>query len=926
MADAPGWDDPTWTALDLDHDELITGRGDVISAPGLTVLEGRARGERLYYGWPLLAHPGRDRRLRVAPMFTTALEADPAGDFVAADDEPYVNPMLLEDDLFPPEALAAVRDRTADGLPLGDAAAMSAVCADIAGLLGVPLTAPLDPDRISRPQTAAAGVHNTAVGLLAASSLPTAMLLQELDALAVATDWMETAASLLQERPRSSGARRADAVTAAMALNDAQVQALADAAAEPLTVITGPPGTGKSQLVAAIVAEAWAADESVLVASTNNGAVDVAADRANRDIVEGILLRTGKSAIREQLPAVLEDLASRPHAAGAAAGLLRRQLERVTASVSSLQTMLGQRSELEAGLAQIQLDMEQHERIIWGAPPGDQVAERAGRLGQRAARTSRARLLVGWRTRRLLQAAGVTDPAVTPEDLRAWADTRARMARLRGELDSLPARDAHHETQRLSALQADRVEASVAIVAATVQQRLHAGAALLRQRARVRANSRRHRVKATGTALQAARGWACTALSVGSNFPLQAGLFDVVVIDEASQCNLAHVIPLAYRARRLVVVGDPNQLEPVVRLDNRRIDRIAEETGMETGALARDALAYGRSSAYSLFAARVPTVHLLDEHYRCHPQIARYVNDTFYGGRLRVLTDVSAMTSPVRGLRWVDIAGRTVRPRHGSSAQNRPEAEAVARWVAEWVQENADSPVTMGVVSPFAAQAALIEQLLARRLSGGERARIDLRVGTAHRFQGDERDVIVLSPVISAQAPHSTIRWLGRQRNLLNVAVSRARAGLVVVGDSSAISTAGLADLTALHAAATSQQPARPTLEEADDARLHSESERRVYAALAHIGLTPALKPVVDGYELDFAFVEGDARLDVECDGTHHVDVRGRLRRQDLARDAVLRRMGWEIHRVPAWQCLQQPDQTAAGIRHEWDRLRAEAR
>jgi len=69
----------------------------------------------------------------------------------------------------------------------------------------------------------------------------------------------------------------------------------------------------------------------------------------------------------------------------------------------------------------------------------------------------------------------------------------------------------------------------------------------------------------------------------------------------------------------------------------------------------------------------------------------------------------------------------------------------------------------------------------------------------------------------------------------------------------------------------------------------------------------PQLKPTVEGYELDFAFDLPAGRLNVEVDGVHHTDARGRQRRQDLARDHILEGLGWSVQRIPAWRCLVAP-------------------
>ena len=111
-----------------------------------------------------------------------------------------------------------------------------------------------------------------------------------------------------------------------LALNDSQERALIAASRDAVTVVTGPPGTGKSQLVAALVANQWVSGRSVLVASTNNGTVDVAARRC-ASLDEALLIRTGNRDQRDALPAVLEALAARGAQPGPSRAVIRRQLE-----------------------------------------------------------------------------------------------------------------------------------------------------------------------------------------------------------------------------------------------------------------------------------------------------------------------------------------------------------------------------------------------------------------------------------------------------------------------------------------------------------------------------------------------------------------------------------------------------------------------
>ncbi len=87
--------------------------------------------------------------------------------------------------------------------------------------------------------------------------------------------------------------------------------------------------------------------------------------------------------------------------------------------------------------------------------------------------------------------------------------------------------------------------------------------------------------------------------------------------------------------------------------------------------------------------------------------------------------------------------------------------------------------------------------------------------------------------------------------------------------------------------------------------------------------LLPYAKLEVEGYELDFALLEQGIKLNVEVDGDQHLDARGRHRRQDLARDRVLDKLGWTILRIPAWRCHEEINSVIDEINETQNRLLA---
>jgi hypothetical protein len=378
---------------------------------------------------------------------------------------------------------------------------------------------------------------------------------------------------------------------------------------------------------------------------------------------------------------------------------------------------------------------------------------------------------------------------------------------------------------------------------------------------------------------------------------LPRGVIDLVIIDEASQCTLAAVLPLAYRAKRLVIVGDPQQLPPVVTAYPQALRTLAAQAGTTYEELATANLTYGEDSAYTAFAARHGRdPYLLEEHYRCHPEIIQFCNEHFYGNRLTVLTRVDASDDRPRGLQWHEVEGRTERGRSGG-ALNRAEADAVTAWITECGMP----PESLGVVTPFRAQARLIRQLLSERAGAAFK---DVRVGTAHTFQGGECETILFSTVLSVDANPGTVAWLEGERNLINVAVSRARRHLVVFGSRKELRRLGASTPLAL-AEAAERHGLKPD-------PTWSEATHRLHMALVAHGIPATLGGVDEGYPLAIALIGRDGRrVDVELDEFPDGDPRGRAQRQTRTRDRHLMELGWTVVRVPAWRAYLDPEEIA---------------
>jgi very-short-patch-repair endonuclease len=316
-------------------------------------------------------------------------------------------------------------------------------------------------------------------------------------------------------------------------------------------------------------------------------------------------------------------------------------------------------------------------------------------------------------------------------------------------------------------------------------------------------------------------------------------------------------------------------------------------------------------------------------HFRSHAEIIEFSNACFYGQRLRVATRYGGLrAADGAALRWVDVVGHVRRPSEGGAVNER-EARAVTSELRRIVIEGRYAG-EVGVVTPFTAHAARIRELINAdsALAAVVSAR-NILVATAHGFQGDERDVMLLSPVLSAGISESASGFLRKERNLFNVAITRARATLVVVGDRNACLNCDVEHLqvfaryvaereTRDHTPYPDPQsgPEYPTVARPE---LVSPWERVFYAALWRAGIRPICQYEIENYILDFAILREDGRrLNVEIDGEHyHRRWDGEILQRDQIRNLRLIELGWDVQRFWVYQVRDELDWCIARIR-DW--------
>ncbi|MBT9159737.1 MAG: ATP-dependent RecD-like DNA helicase [Dehalococcoidia bacterium] len=832
----------------------------------------------------------------------------------------------------------------------------------------------LDTERAPITSVAEPGIYNRAIIMMAEKSPFTQGLEKELRDLAGLPEhrYANTALGrwIKGEKRDEEPPELSSPLIEVLPMNSEQRQAVAAALTRPVTIITGPPGTGKSQVVTNLLINAAWAGKRVLFASKNNKAVDVVETRVNALGPRPILLRVGAQAYQARLaeyvlallsstttPSEREDFAEAKAAHERLIGEYRRlndetarlielrnTVDRLEQAVEDARRRLGPKLFASAATIDVGTLRNRHGEVA-------AACERADK--------SKASAIVGllwplFRSGRLQALASVIGAyrdsfhqidAALPAPPTGDAD----IPMYREAIKDMPLRltDIEKTAEYLTALKSLQATRSLEDIArderAVLERIARQSQALWKlwlrlQPSMLSASDRQKLGKYTSILKMVIEAgdqgqlskqvyakyaemlreishllpcWAVTSLSARGRIPLEPGNFDLVVFDEASQCDIASALPLLYRAKAVVIIGDPKQLSHISGLQRGQDQALLEKYDLLDDF---PHWAYSHQSLFGLGATHVSgddVVSLVD-HHRSHTDIISFSNDEFYEQRLRVATRYDDLKTPNRsepGIRWVDVKGQVSRPGNGG-ALNNTEARAVVQTLRDLVLAKGYKG-SIGVVTPFRAQANAITQLvnqdkdlLAEVVNRGFLA------DTVHRFQGDERDVMLFSPVVSTGVSSGALGFLRSNGNLFNVAITRARAQLVVVGDLAECASCDIGYLARFAGytasldqkrAETVQQAASqlgPTYPNVARPEIVSDWERDFYRSAYAAGFNLIPQYPVEKYVVDFLLTSGNRQLAIEIDGErYHRNWTGELCRRDQIRNQRLIELGYDVLR-----------------------------
>lgn len=395
--------------------------------------------------------------------------------------------------------------------------------------------------------------------------------------------------------------------------------------------------------------------------------------------------------------------------------------------------------------------------------------------------------------------------------------------------------------------------------------------------------------------------WIMPLSRVVQNFDPRQNRFDVVIIDEASQADIKALTAI-YMGAQVVVVGDHEQVTPLAvgqNLDD--IDKLIREY---LEGIPLKELYDGKLSIYGLTMTTFQPV-CLREHFRCVSPIIQFSNNLSYDGKIKPLRDDSE----------VQIRPATIEYRVNSAANsfvNEEEAITIASLVVAASEHPEYSNATMGIISMLREDQALrIDTLLRRYLPATEYVRRQILCGTSAQFQGDERDIMFLSLVNTpnGDAPLMLLDEDARDataKKRYNVAASRARDQMWVIHSLDSerhLKNGDIRKKLIMHAR-NPRSVARTPLEQ--EQRTESEFERQVLKHLLAAGYHVIPQWPVGAYRIDLVVESNNKRLAIECDGDRWHPIE--KLEADMARQAILERLGWRFVRIRGSQFFRNPE------------------
>lgn len=394
--------------------------------------------------------------------------------------------------------------------------------------------------------------------------------------------------------------------------------------------------------------------------------------------------------------------------------------------------------------------------------------------------------------------------------------------------------------------------------------------------------------------------WIMPLDKVIEKFPLSQEMFDVVIIDESSQCDIFGISAL-FRGKKAIIVGDDNQISPeAVGVNLDKTQQLIDEYLKD---IPHSEWFDMKTSLYNTALRIFPNRIMLKEHFRCVPEIIEFSNSLCYGNEIIPIRRFNSSEKLGSAIKTVKINGE----RDKVKPINIKEAEALVNKIAECCKDSRYNGMTMGVISLLGdSQSELIESLLRKKIGHKEMREREIVCGNAYAFQGDERDVIFLSMVIANNVKFTTLTKEADVRRF-NVAASRARNQMWV------FHSVDLEDLSSRCVRARLLNYCI-NLNENQNKNMdlknifESQFQRDVYKMIKERGCEVKPQVVVGNYKIDFVIEGTNNKFAIECNGDKINKINNW--EEEYKKQMCLERVGWKFFKINGSEFYRNPEET----------------
>ncbi len=708
-----------------------------------------------------------------------------------------------------------------------------------------------------------------------------------------------------------------------LSLSDSQEDVIKNLEDNTILSVYGPPGTGKSQTIVNLICHLISNGKTVLVASRMDKATDVVANRLNEFGAPYLALRAGRPNYQKQLSFDLQDLISNK------VDLDTDFENSLFVDVEDMQKLVNTIREKEDKCEQIiKLEQDWHNTI-------KEYSEKEKQLGRLDFLSGKLTLqevddienavnnleknmeknsfisnittkYANYKLRQIIKNKTFTPDTENLERLKIELITARLAAKARHiEMQIIKTGNIHLLLEEIKMLKNKQKTLAVEILKGKRRESLKGllRDQIKRQRLIVHTKALITRKKNLQNRLlededfkpllEAFPCWCVTTYAVSNSLPLKPALFDVAIIDEASQCDIASCMPILFRSKKAVIVGDDKQLPHLSFLEKSKEQSFMSQ--YEIPDKYQLMWRFRTNSMFDLANYYSTKPVLLDEHFRSYGPIIDFSNKEFYGDRIRIMSqcnnkDVLELVQVPDGKVDFDVT------------RNMPETEAIMQRLQEIIQDderNKDEnkePVTVGIISPFRGQVELIKKAINQIFSESTIRKHKIEVGTAHTFQGDERDIIMLSWAVANNSFNQSLTFL-QIPNLFNVAITRARKKQIIFlsKDPKSLPAGLLKDYIEFVQAYIARNKLSDELK-IDENIYKNSFEKEIANSLREEGFEVMAGKTIAGLSADLTVTSPTGKtIVIECDG---VEDNVKSNKSQMKKQTLIERSGIQVERI----------------------------